>query len=114
MIPLGPLLSPGEDLGSALEEVAGTRVRRMGGAGSFTALSLRGSSYRQVEYYLDGLPLNPERITLVRQPQTVPTQLHLNDAAGQAVTLVPFHGGEQLSWSLAARAGTGAGSELSG
>lgn len=47
-----------------------------------------------------GLPLNSERITLWREPHTVPMALHLNDAAGTAVTLVPFHAGERLHWRL--------------
>ncbi|MFQ6538164.1 MULTISPECIES: dihydroorotase [Aphanothece] len=47
-----------------------------------------------------GLPLNDGRITLLRQPQEVPSRLHLNDAAGQAVDLVPFHAGETLPWRL--------------
>lgn len=48
-----------------------------------------------------GLPLNEERLTLVREAQLVPSRLHLNDAAGQAVDLVPFHAGELLPWRLA-------------
>ena len=48
-----------------------------------------------------GLPLNEERLTLVREAQLVPSRLHLNDAAGQAVELVPFHAGELLPWRLA-------------
>jgi dihydroorotase len=47
-----------------------------------------------------GLPLNPGTITLERQPQEVPPQLHLNDAAGTSVNLVPFHAGETLGWRL--------------
>ncbi len=47
-----------------------------------------------------GLPANEERITLVRNDQLVPARLHLNDAAGEAVELVPFHAGELLSWRL--------------
>lgn len=47
-----------------------------------------------------GLPLNEGRITLVREPQPVPERLHLNDAAGTAVELVPFHAGQSLSWRL--------------
>ncbi|MEO1004001.1 MAG: dihydroorotase [Cyanobacteria bacterium J06638_7] len=49
-----------------------------------------------------GLPLNAGTITLVREPLTVPRRLHLNDAAGRAVELVPFHAGETLPWRLAA------------
>ncbi|MEB3167222.1 MAG: dihydroorotase [Synechococcaceae cyanobacterium] len=45
-----------------------------------------------------GLPANAERITLQRQPQQVPPRLHGNDAAGNAVELVPFHAGECLAW----------------
>ena len=48
-----------------------------------------------------GLPLNAGSITLVREPQAVPERLHLNDAAGTAVELVPFHAGQSLSWRLA-------------
>jgi dihydroorotase len=48
-----------------------------------------------------GLPLNEDRLTLVREAQLVPSRLHLNDAAGQAVDLVPFHAGELLPWRLA-------------
>ena len=48
-----------------------------------------------------GLPLNEERITLVREAQLVPLRLHLNDAAGEAVELVPFHAGALLPWRLA-------------
>jgi len=48
-----------------------------------------------------GLPAHEERITLVRQPQLVPPRLHGNDAAGNAVELVPFHAGETLAWRLA-------------
>jgi dihydroorotase len=48
-----------------------------------------------------GLPLNEERITLVREAQLVPARLHRNDAAGEAVELVPFHAGELLPWRLA-------------
>jgi dihydroorotase len=48
-----------------------------------------------------GLPLNDGTITLERQPLEVPGRLHLNDAAGTAVELVPFHAGETLPWRLA-------------
>jgi len=50
-----------------------------------------------------GLPLNEERITLLREAQTVPPRLHANDAAGVATTLVPFHAGQVLPWRLAER-----------
>jgi dihydroorotase len=47
-----------------------------------------------------GLPLNEGTVTLVREPQPVPKRLHLNDAAGTVVELVPFHAGLSLNWRL--------------
>lgn len=47
-----------------------------------------------------GLPPNEERIRLRRHDQLVPSRLHLNDAVGRAVELVPFHAGELLPWRL--------------
>jgi dihydroorotase len=47
-----------------------------------------------------GLPPNTEQIRLRRHDQLVPSRLHLNDAAGRAVELVPFHAGELLPWRL--------------
>jgi dihydroorotase len=47
-----------------------------------------------------GLPPNGERIRLLRDDQTVPLRLHLNDAAGRVIHLVPFHAGQVLPWRL--------------
>ena len=41
-----------------------------------------------------------ETITLRREDHLVPSRLHLNDAAGRAVELVPFHAGELLPWRV--------------
>ncbi|MDP2306920.1 MAG: TonB-dependent receptor [Pseudomonadota bacterium] len=60
MLPLGADLPPGEDLASVIDTASGTTVRRLGGLGDFAAVSLRGSTFRQVEIYLDGVPLNPD------------------------------------------------------
>ena len=62
---LGPSLPPGQDVGSVLAQASGTQVRRLGGLGSFTAVSVRGSSLRHVEIFLDGLPLNPDGASVV-------------------------------------------------
>ncbi|MEZ5956464.1 MAG: dihydroorotase [Hyphomonadaceae bacterium] len=43
-----------------------------------------------------GLPLNEERITLVREAQGVPERI-----AARETELVPFHAGASLSWRLA-------------
>ncbi|MSQ03069.1 MAG: TonB-dependent receptor [Myxococcales bacterium] len=48
------------DVASLVESAAGTSVQRLGGLGDFTAVSIRGASLRQVEVFLDGVPLNPD------------------------------------------------------
>ncbi len=47
-----------EDLGQVLEKEAAVQVRQSGGAGSFSSISIRGSSSDQVLVYLDGILLN--------------------------------------------------------
>ena len=47
-----------EDAASILSRSVGVRVRRYGGLGSFATMSIRGSSSSQVQFYLDGVPLN--------------------------------------------------------
>ncbi|MCB1176928.1 MAG: TonB-dependent receptor, partial [Leptospiraceae bacterium] len=41
-----------------LEKEAGVRVRRFGGLGSYSTLSIRGSNANQVKIYIDGIPIN--------------------------------------------------------
>jgi iron complex outermembrane receptor protein len=65
VLPLGPELPPGADLASVLDTATGTTVRRLGGLGDFAAVSLRGSTFRQVEIFLDGVPLNPDGASAV-------------------------------------------------
>ena len=45
-------------LPDVLAETTGVHVKRLGGLGAFSTLSLRGSSADQVEVYLDGILLN--------------------------------------------------------
>lgn len=59
-VPLGPALPPATDLAAAVDSAPGTTVRRFGGLGDFAGLSVRGSSFRQVEVFVDGVPLNPD------------------------------------------------------
>ena len=47
-----------EDAASILSRSVGVRVMRYGGLGSFATMSIRGSSSSQVQFYLDGVPLN--------------------------------------------------------
>ncbi len=47
-----------EDLGELIEKEVGVQVRRSGGLGSFSQVSLRGSDSDQVLVFLDGILLN--------------------------------------------------------
>ena len=48
------------DVASLVDGAAGTTVVQLGGLGDFSAVSLRGSTLRQVQVHLDGIPLNPD------------------------------------------------------
>lgn len=48
------------DVGAAVDSASGTTVMRLGGLGDYAAVSIRGSSTRQVQVHLDGIPLNPD------------------------------------------------------
>ncbi|MCA9566586.1 MAG: TonB-dependent receptor [Myxococcales bacterium] len=50
----------GENLAGLVGRASGVAVTRLGGLGDLASISLRGSSARQVEVYLDGVPLNPD------------------------------------------------------
>ncbi len=47
-----------KDVGDALSESVGVQVRRFGGLGAFSTVSIRGSSAKQVAVYLDGISLS--------------------------------------------------------
>jgi iron complex outermembrane receptor protein len=47
-----------ETLADLLSESVGVRVRRFGGLGDFSTVSIRGFSAGQVQVYLDGIPLS--------------------------------------------------------
>jgi iron complex outermembrane receptor protein len=47
-----------DEITSVLATSVGVRVREYGGLGSFATASIRGSSSSQVEFYMDGVPLN--------------------------------------------------------
>jgi iron complex outermembrane receptor protein len=48
----------GADLPEVLDQQPGLRTTRLGGLGSFSTLSIRGSTGDQVQVYIDGIPLN--------------------------------------------------------
>lgn len=58
VIRTGEVPSPAVTTPQLLDEAVGVRVREMGGHGSFSTISIRGSSSEQVRVYLDGIPLS--------------------------------------------------------
>jgi len=48
------------DVADVVDNVPGAKISRLGGLGDYSAVSIRGSSFRQVEVFLDGVPLNPD------------------------------------------------------
>jgi iron complex outermembrane receptor protein len=49
-----------EDLAEVVGRASGASITRLGGLGDLATVRLRGSTARQVEVYLDGVPLNPD------------------------------------------------------
>ena len=58
-------LPAGSDLPAVIGSVSGAQVQWLGGLGDWSAVSIRGSSLRQVQVFLDGIPLNPEGASTV-------------------------------------------------
>jgi len=50
---------PGATLADVLAQLPGLQLRRLGGPGDPSYAAIRGSSSRQVEVWVDGVPLNP-------------------------------------------------------
>ena len=46
------------DLGQIIENHSGIKIRRLGGIGSYSQISIRGKTSDQVMIYVDGMPLN--------------------------------------------------------
>jgi len=65
VVPLGAEVAGETDLAGVLDRVPGTTIRRLGGLGDFAGVRLRGSTFQQVEFFLDGVPLNPNGDTVV-------------------------------------------------
>jgi len=93
------------ELADVVGTAAGVHLQRLGGLGAYSVVSIRGSSARQVEVFVDGVPLNPhgsapvnlaelpldafERIEVYRSG----APLHLGSAAmGGVVNLVTAPG----------------------
>jgi outer membrane receptor for ferrienterochelin and colicin len=58
VVPLGTESSGAGDLGSLLDRVAGVQVRRLGGLGALSLVSIRGCAPSQVEVRIDDVPLS--------------------------------------------------------
>jgi len=50
-----------DTVADVLSDAAGVTVRRLGGPGDLSILSIRGSSANEVQIYLDGIPLSRAR-----------------------------------------------------
>jgi outer membrane receptor protein involved in Fe transport len=50
----------GASIGSIVSQAPGVHLQQFGTADSFSGVSIRGSTLRQVAMYLDGIPLNPD------------------------------------------------------
>lgn len=110
---------PGDSVADALAESAGVQVRRFGGLGAFSTVSIRGSAADQVLFFLDGVPLSRartetidlgslpleslERIDVYRG--TTPLALGAGAAAG-AVNLIPRRPGPRPQTQLEAGFGS--------
>ena len=104
-IPVDERLRASAELADVVGASAGVHLQRLGGLGNYSVVSIRGSSARQVEVFVDGVPLNPhgsapvnlaelsldafERIDVYRSG----APLHLGSAAaGGVINLVTAPG----------------------
>jgi iron complex outermembrane receptor protein len=60
VLPVDGTIAASTDVAELLDTATGVTVSRLGGLGDWSGVSIRGSSFRQVQIYLDGVPLNPD------------------------------------------------------
>ncbi|MCB9765375.1 MAG: TonB-dependent receptor [Alphaproteobacteria bacterium] len=60
VIEVNEALPAASDVAGVVDSASGTTVVRLGGLGDYAAVSIRGSTTRQVQVHLDGVPLNPD------------------------------------------------------
>ena len=58
-------LAASSDVSTVVDSASGTTVQRLGGLGDWSGVSIRGSTLRQVQVVLDGIPLNPDGASAV-------------------------------------------------
>jgi len=61
VVPITTQPSEGQTLADVLDDTVGVQVRRFGGLGAFSTISIRGSTPGQVGFFLDGIPLSHAR-----------------------------------------------------
>lgn len=65
VVPAGREAAEGGDVADLLAEIPGVQVRRYGGLGDFSTMSIRGSTPGQVRIFFDGVPLTRARSDVV-------------------------------------------------
>ena len=108
-----PIPNGTQDVSLLLSRTSGVVRQNMGAIGDFSAVRIRGSSFRQVEIFVDGIPLNPEGSSVVNMadiPADAFSQLDVyktsrpnelqSSAMGGVVNLIPKQGnGMNLTYS---------------
>ncbi|MEQ8351606.1 MAG: TonB-dependent receptor [Leptospiraceae bacterium] len=74
------------DLPEVLEREASVRVKRYGGAGAYSTLSIRGSNANQVNVYINGIPLN----------NAVTGEVNLSDLDIRSMDSIEIHRGTAM------------------
>ncbi len=65
VIPVDDRLPASATVATAVDTAAGVAVQSNGGLGDWSAVSIRGSTLRQVQVCIDGIPLNPDGASAV-------------------------------------------------
>ena len=60
VMPVDDRLPMSMTTGSLVDQAPGVRLQSFGDVDSFSGVSIRGSTLRQVLVYVDGIPLNPD------------------------------------------------------
>jgi vitamin B12 transporter len=116
VVPLGPSIPASRDLGDLLDGVAGVEVRRLGGVGAVSLVSIRGSAPSQVEVLIDDTPLaaGPDGVAnLSLLPAHLFTRVEVGRGplasidGGSGAGVIRLVAPERFDLPLSARAGVG-------
>ena len=119
VVPVEQESAAGGDVADLLSEVPGVQVRRYGGLGDFSTMSIRGSTPGQVRIFFDGVPLTRARSDVVNLSDLPIDQLERievyrgvsplsvsSSALAGVVNLISRDPTEQPSFSLLAGGGS--------